>query len=172
MYMGSFEKMEKGQLRELLVKNWMTHDGLWFANSVKAIGIHKANVINRNAVKAMAQIEAKRLKAALNIEEINSFKQLKDFINEAFMVVRGDFMKFTISFPDENIMTWEMSACFAFNGVKKLGVIEEYQCGIFDRLEGWFHSLGVEYTETPQFQGCLMHQQGNCERNYHFKFGS
>lgn len=149
--MKLFDKMGKIELRELLNKNWMTHDALWFANSVQTIGIKKTNILNRKTVKSMAQIEAKRLKKAFNMDEIKSFEELKNFIFGAFEVGRGNFMDFKVSFPEKNVMCWEMSTCFAYNGVKKLGVIGEYQCGIFDRPEGWFHSLGIEYAETPRF---------------------
>ena len=42
--------------------------------------------------------------------------------------------------------------------------------GIFDRLEGWLESLGIEYKATPEIDGCFMHRRGRCVREYRFAF--
>ena len=30
--------------------------------------------------------------------------------------------------------------------MKKLGLLPEYECGIFERIEGWFDAMGLRYT--------------------------
>ena len=67
-------------------------------------------------------------------------------------------------------MGWETERCFAHEGVSKLGMIDRYECGIFDRLEGWLESLGIEYKATPEIDGCFMHRRGRCVREYRFAF--
>ena len=49
-------------------------------------------------------------------------------------------------------------------------VIDQYQCGIFERVKGWLDGLGVEYTITPEVEGCMMHTDGQCFREFHFSF--
>jgi hypothetical protein len=61
-----------------------------------------------------------------------------------------------------------MRDCFAHDGIKRIGVIDQYQCGIFERVDGWFKGLGLKFEVTPQINGCLMHQGKKCIRNYNF----
>ena len=168
--MKQFDDLAKTELRDLLVRNWMTHDAMWFANTAQQCGIEKANIINRAAVKAMATVEAKRLKEALQVERIASFEELASFVKTGFEIIRAPFMAFNVTFPEKNAMRWEISTCFAYTGVKRLGVIAQYQCGIFDRLDSWLTALEISYTAQPQVDGCLMHQTGKCAREYRFEF--
>jgi hypothetical protein len=65
-------------------------------------------------------------------------------------------------------MEWEVPSCFAYEGVKSLGVIDGYQCAIFDRLDAWLEALGVEYSATPEVDGCLLRRGRTCLRRYRF----
>jgi hypothetical protein len=47
-------------------------------------------------------------------------------------------------------------------------MIESYDCGIIERVKGWLDSLGVAYQVAPEFNGCLMHQKGQCEIDFRF----
>jgi hypothetical protein len=51
-----------------------------------------------------------------------------------------------------------------------MGVIDDYQCAIFTRIEGWFEALGIEYNVNPELNGCLMHTNGKCDRTYTLNF--
>ena len=79
-------------------------------------------------------------------------------------------MKFELSFPEKNRMHWENPRCFAYEGVKALGLIDAYECGIFDRACGWFEALGVPYEMKPAVRGCLMHFEGKCSVDFLFNF--
>jgi len=48
MLINTFNKEE---LKNLLVKNWMTHDGAWFLNSYLLFGIKDANKLNKKAIR-------------------------------------------------------------------------------------------------------------------------
>lgn len=56
------------------------------------------------------------------------------------------------------------------DGIKALGVIDKYECGIMDRVENWFDSLGIKYEVEPKVIGCMMHTEGQCYRDYTFFF--
>jgi hypothetical protein len=163
-----FETLEKESLRDLLVRNWMTHDAMWFAHAAQHCGMEKANLLNRTAVRAMAAVEVRRLQKALGFAEITSFEELREFVLQAFELLRAPFMQFRLSFPERNRMRWEIESCFAYQGVKKLGVADHYECGIFERLESWFDTLGVAWSATPPVEGCLFHRTGACAREYRF----
>jgi len=157
-------------LKNLLTKNWMTHDAMWFYHCLKECGIEKTNIINKAAVRAMAVIEIKRIKKAGAIESVETFERFKGFMDAACHIVKADFMKFDYSFPSDGVCHFEMQECFAYDGINKIGVIDEYQCGIFERFKGWFDGLGIAYSVTPQADGCMMHTDGKCFRDFKLKF--
>jgi hypothetical protein len=162
--------VEGGELKELLIKNWMTHDAMWLYHCVQQIGMEKTNVINKAAVRSMGAIEAKRIKKALGIERIETFDQFKEFFDGAMGIVLGDFMKSSFTYPAHNRVHGEWKTCFAYDGLTKYGMIDRYKCGIMDRVEGWFDGLGIPYSVTPVVEGCMMHTEGRCYRDYRFEF--
>ncbi len=164
------KKVEGNELKELLVKNWMTHDAMWLYNCVREFGMEKTNVVNKAAVRSMGAIEGKRLKKALGIDRIETFGQFKEFYTGAMETVLVDFMKSSFSFPGHNLVHGEWKSCFAYDGLTKYGMIDQYQCGIMDRVEGWFDGLGIAYSVAPRVDGCMMHTEGRCYRDYTFEF--
>ena len=168
--MSALDQLSKDALRDLLVSGWMTHDAMWFASSARLCGIEKTNVVNRGAIKAMAEVEAQRLQKAFGVTRIGSFDQLQRFLGDAFELVRGPFMKFALTYPEANLMRWETERCFVHDGVSKLGMIDRYECGVFDRLESWLESFGIEFRVTPEIDGCFLHRLGRCVREYRFAF--
>jgi hypothetical protein len=164
------KELSKGELKELLNKCWMTHDGMWFYHCLQECGIEKTNKINKAAVKSLAAIESKRIKKGLSIQKVETFEELKDFIEGVFGVLKADFMDFVYSFPSRNLFHMEMRQCFAYDGMQRMGVIDQYQCGIFERIQGWFDGLEIKYSVTPQVEGCMMRDQGQCYRDLRFYF--
>ena len=172
--MTLFEQLDKKKLKELIVKCWMTHDGMWFLNSYLFLGIKMANKLNKSAIKSLAQIESARIRRALGneIKTIDTFKKLKQFINDAFSVVKGDFMNFEYSFPKKNLMHWEMHTCFAYEGMKKIGVADQYECGVLYRVKCWLDALKLDYKIEPRVKGCLKASGKKCEGNVKFFFNN
>ncbi len=168
--MRRFEDIDKTELRDLLVRNWMTHDAMWFANTAPQVGMAGTNAINRAAVRAMAAIEAKRLAKLLEVERITCFAELRDFLRQTFEIIRGPFMQFDVTFPEDGLMRWTVAKCFAYEGVSRLGIADQYECGIFERLDAWLDALGVAYSASPAVLGCLIPTLGACAREYRFTF--
>jgi len=172
--MDAFSEISKRDLRELLVKGWMTHDAMWLQQSIQECGAGKASMMNTAAVEAMALIEIQRIKKALGVESsgVETFDDLIFLVEGAFSLIKADFMKFTLSFPEKNVFQWEWEEgrCFAHEGVQRLGIAGHYQCGIMVRVEAWLKGLGVEYRIEPEIQGCLMHNTGTCAGRLLFNF--
>ena len=82
----------------------------------------------------------------------------------------GNFMKYSFESNGMNRIRSTWHRCFAYEGIKALGVIDQYECGIMDRVEGWFNTLGVRYEVEPKVTGCMMHTEGRCYRDYTFFF--
>jgi hypothetical protein len=162
--------LEKKELKELLTKCWMTHDAMWFYNCLQESGIEKTNKVNRAAVKAVAAVEIKRLKKAVRVDKIETFGEFWDFFQVAMATLTGDFMKYSFVSEGMNRISGTWHQCFAHEGIKMLGVIDKYECGIMDRVESWFDTLGIKYEVEPKVLGCMMHTEGQCYRNYTFFF--
>jgi hypothetical protein len=162
------------EIIDLLNRCWMTHDAMWFFNCWQQVGIEKANQINKAAIKSLAPIETRRIREALGIrkERVETFAELKDFLLGASKLVMPDFMNVRISFPSGKVFHWQFkeSDCFAYKGMKRIGVIDQYECGVIYRLMCWFDNLGIRYTVIPEISGCLRHATGNCSGDFTFNF--
>jgi hypothetical protein len=161
---NSLHELEKQEIREHLIKCWMTHDAMWFYHCLQAFGIEKTNTVNLAAVRSMATVEIRRVMKLIGMEkkQIHTFRELLAVVEGAFAVGKADFMLFDYAVPKENVLQWNMRQCFAHDGIAQIGAIGEYQCGILERIKGWFDGMGVSYTTVPEIKGCLMHTQGSC----------
>ena len=163
-------ELEADVLRELLIKCWMTHDGTWFYSCFQEYGIEAANRLNKSAIKLLAPIEVRRVTRGLGIdvESIRCFDELRASIDGMFSVISGEFMGFEYSFHEENVMQWQIHRCFAFEGMKRIGASDSYECGVLYRVMCWMDELGIEYTVEPAVEGCLMRDTGRCEGSVRF----
>ena len=168
--MNLLEKLSKNEIKELLIKGWMTHDAMWFFHAMQECGIEKANRINRSAVRTMAGIEAKRILKALGKKGLATFNELEEFMKEGLNIIKADFMKFELEFPSKNKFVWNIPGCFAYDGINKIGAAGAYDCGIVERAFGWFDSLGIKYECAPEAKGCQMHRTGACRWEFTFFF--
>lgn len=168
--MKSYEEITKNELRDLLNAGWITHDAMWLANSVKKYGMKETNAINKSTVRMMAIIEAKRLKKIMDTGDPQTFGELKEFLLTSFEIIRGSFMNFGLEFREPHTITWNAQQCFAYDGIKRIGVLDNYDCGIIERVLGWFDELKISYEMKPLFTGCLKHSTGQCVIEFNVRF--
>ena len=171
--MDAIEKLTKTELREFFSKNWMTHDAMWFFNTYNEFGIDAVNKLNKNAIKMLAPIEMNRMLKLFGYDKgasFNSFKDVKDFFFQALDLMLPEFMKLKMSIPEDNIIHWEWTECFAFDGVTGMGAVGGYDCGVMYRLQCWIDTLDIKYDVQPPVKGCLMHSKGSCSGNFVFYF--
>ena len=167
--MGVLDGIEKAEIRDLLGKGWLTHDGMWFYNTCLEFGIEKANALNKAAITSIAPIEIDRMKRLLGIarEKLETFDEFMQFMLSALEVTLPDsvFNKFSFTQHTGNLIRWkwEKGQCFAYKGMKQIGKIDGYRCGVMYRIECWLEALGVRYSIQPVIEGCLMHEKGVCE---------
>ena len=170
--MDLLAQMNKDDVKELFSKSWLTHDAMWYGSCVQELGPIKANQLNKGAVRLMAGIEMKRILKLMGKPKsytVKGFGDLSEIIETAFHLVQTSFMKFDFSFPEKNLLRGQFNDCFAYEGVKKFGLVDEYDCGIVERVKGWLDALRVKYHAT-EFNGCLMHKCGQCIINFRFDF--
>ena len=143
----------------------MTHDGMWFFHCLQEFGIEATNKINKSAIKSLSSIEIKRIKSILGFEkDIESFEEFRLFFIEASKLMIPYFMNVRFSFSEENKMTWvfNQGKCFAYEGIKKLGAIDKYECVVLYRIRCWLEALEIENKFDPEIDKCSMHFNGKC----------
>jgi hypothetical protein len=59
----------------------------------------------------------------------------------------------------KDLLNWE---CFAYKGMKQIGLIDGYRCGVMYRIECWLEALGIKYSIDPKIDKCMMHEKGAC----------
>jgi hypothetical protein len=166
--MSVLERVEKSELRDMLGKGWLTHDGMWFFHTSQAYGVEQANTLNKAAIRSIAPIEINRVKKILGVGEgeFESFEGLRDFLLNAFeLILPGSVSRgFRFGASSENTLhwEWEKGACFAFNGMTQAGLIDDYRCGVIYRIECWLDALGVGSSTDPAIDRCIMHTTGTC----------
>ncbi|MCZ7528360.1 MAG: DUF6125 family protein [Acidimicrobiia bacterium] len=163
---ATFDTVGKEELRRLLLRNWMTHDAMWFMHAVNELGIERTNGLNRAAVRSMATVEAKRILRLLGLERVTTPDDVRRFFDTAIELVIPDFMEFSWEWgPENRSVRFEITKCFAHEGTTALGVVERYECGIYDRIYGWLDALGVGHEVAPDVAHCTMHHDGQCVRD-------
>ncbi len=163
--MRSIQNVSQKEIIDLLGKCWMTHDGMWFFHCLQEFGIEATNRINKSAIQALASIEIKRIKHLLEMDnKIENFHEFKLFFTEASKLMIPEFMNVRFSFPEKNRMTWVFNhqKCFAYEGIKKLGAIDKYECGVLYRIKCWLEALEIENKFDPEIDKCSMHFNGSC----------
>lgn len=174
--MSALDGIDPKDIKELLGKSWLTHDGMWFFSVYEAFGIEAANKLNRSAIKSMAPFEVTRCKKLLGIEkdQLESVAEVKQFMDGAMEAILPESVlsafSFTSSSPNVIRWEWQQGRCFAYEGMKRIGLEDKYVCGVIYRIECWLDSLGVAYTVNPKVDFCIMAQTGSCTGEFVFDF--
>jgi hypothetical protein len=168
--MDILNTLDKKEIREFFSKGWMTHDAMWFYHCLKELGAEQTNRINQAAVASMAGVEMQRILKLMGRgkEPVRTFAEFKEIIDTTYLLIQPEFMKLHYSFPEKNLFRGGFYECFAYEGLKKFGMADAYECGIAARVKGWFDALGVKYEMVPDYTGCLMRDRGKCEIDFRF----
>lgn len=170
--MKRVDDVDREELKNFLGKGWLTHDGAWFYHACLDCGMEKANVLNRKAIETLAAIEMVRAKKVLGAseEDLATFEVLLDFLLASLRLILPASVLSRASFtsPAANVLRWEWEdgQCFAYKGMKRIGVIDDYVCGVIYRIECWFKNLGIPCEVEPKIEKCIMHERGNCSGRF------
>lgn len=149
---------------------------MWFYTTYRELGIDLSNRLNEEAIKSMSYFEVERTKRILDVKEtdIDSFEEMTKLLRTTLELVlpHSIFSKASFSVSSKNIIHWEWenNECFAYKGMQRLGIIEQYECGVIYRIECWLNALGIKFTVNPKIENCLMVEKGCCEGDFIFYF--
>jgi len=162
--------INRDQLRNILIRNWMTHDALWYGEVAATFGMAQASPMNLRVCRKLGQIEFKRLMNVVEAPPPKNFQAYRELFELGKDVFVPEFITIQIDYPGNSVQVFRISECFAHNGMKKLGLLPVYECGIFERIEGWFDAMGLRYTRTPDLSRCLKFKGEECRITVHFHF--
>jgi len=170
----TMQEMTRQEIADLLNRCWMTHDGMWFFHCYRTFGIGKANEMNKAAIRSLAPMEIERMAKVLGMEKpkIENSGELRDFFSAVSRLFIPDFMGIRLTSPKESTLRWDFEPgnCFAFKGMKRIGAVKGYECGVIFRLRCWFDCLGLKYRLSPEVERCLMLEDGKCSGEFEFDF--
>lgn len=166
----SWDRIDPAKLNRFLIKNWMTHDALWYAEVSGKWGMTEASPMNLRVCRKLGQIEFKRLMKMLEATVPGNMRAYQELFEIGKQVFVPDFMSFDIDYPAENVQRFCVQECFAHRGMEKAGLLKDYECGIFERIVGWLDAMNLTYTVAPDLSRCLKFKGQPCEVTIAFLF--
>jgi hypothetical protein len=146
----SFE-MEK----DLLVKGWMSHDARWFMAVAEHFGIEAANRLNQIVARELGRVEMKRLMKVLTLSPPKNMEEYLSIQKAGISFYGPDLIEYEIEGLDNQSYKMNLKRCFAYENIVRAGIKEQYECGIFARLQGWMDAQGLEHKLTPSLGKCM-----------------
>ncbi|MEW6374406.1 MAG: DUF6125 family protein [Thermodesulfobacteriota bacterium] len=153
----SFE-MEK----DLLIKGWMSHDARWFMAVAVHFGMDAANRLNQIVARELGRVEMKRFMKALTLSSPKNMDEYLDLKKTALSLFGPDLIEYEIEILNHQSYRMNLKRCFAHENIVRAGIKDEYECGIFARLQGWIDALGLEHELTPPLGKCMKVLGINC----------
>ena len=141
--------------KDLLIKGWMSHDARWFMAVAEHFGIGAANRLNQIVCRELGRIEMKRFMGTLNIvrpKDINEYLSLK---KAGISLYGPDLIEYEIEILDSESYKMHLKRCFAYENIVRAGIKDQYECGIFARLQGWIDAQGLKHELTPALGKCM-----------------
>ncbi|NIO04074.1 MAG: hypothetical protein GTN74_05510 [Proteobacteria bacterium] len=166
----TLKSLNREELRAILLRNWMTHDALWYGEVALKLGMAEASPMNLRVCRKLGTIECQRLMKTLEATPPKSFDEYRQRFEMLRNVFVPDFMHLEIEYRGKDAQVFHVLDCFAHRGMKKAGTIADYECGIFERIEGWFDAMGLKYTRTPDLSRCLKFKGKECTVTIQFHF--
>ena len=162
--------INRKNLRNILLTNWMTHDALWYGEVASKFGMTEASPMNLRVCRKLGRIEFGRLMKMAGASHPRDMVEYREIFELGKQVFFPDFMSVETLYPEKDTQVFQVIDCFAHRGMEKAGLISNYECGIFERIEGWFDAMGLEYTRTPDLNRCLKFLGEDCTVTIKFNF--
>ena len=141
--------------KDLPIKDWMSHDARWFMAVVEHFGIEAANRLNQMVARELGRVEMKRFMKALNLTPSTNMEEYLNLKNAALSMFGPDLVDYEIRILDRQTYEMHLTRCFAHENIVRAGIKDQYECGIFSRLQGWIDAQGLEHELTPALGKCM-----------------
>ncbi|MFX1258142.1 MAG: hypothetical protein ACFFAN_09800 [Promethearchaeota archaeon] len=147
---------------EILRKNWMSHDARYQMAIVREFGWEKGNKLNKVIIHDMGKVMMYRLMNALDISKVKSIDELKALCLCAICFYYPEpIFSYHIEEISETDLLGVVDKCSTYDNIKKIGVVNQYECGCFAMRSGWYKALGMEVEEI--LLTCLKNGDKKCK---------
>jgi len=130
--------------KDLLIKGWMSHDARWFMAVAEHFGIEAANRLNQMVARELGRVEMKQFMRALDLSPLRNMEEYLNLKRAALSMFGRDLVDYEIRILDHQSYEMHLKRCFACENIVKAGIKDQYECGIFSRLQGWIDAQGLE----------------------------
>jgi len=141
--------------KDLLVKGWMSHDARWFMAVAENFGIDAANRLNQFVCRGIGRVEMKRFMKSLSLSPPKDMEEYLNLKKAALSLYGSDLAEYEIKILNHQSYQMHLKRCFAYENIVRAGIKDEYECGIFARLQGWIDAQGLGHELTPPLGKCM-----------------
>lgn len=141
--------------KDLLIKGWMSHDARWYMAVAEHFGIGAANRLNQFVCREIGRVEMKRFMKSLALPPPKNMEGYLSLKKEAFSLYGSGLVEYEIKILDQQSYEIHLKRCFAYENIVRAGIKDEYQCGIFARIQGWIDALGLDHELLPPLGKCM-----------------
>jgi hypothetical protein len=162
-------RLNPEEKRDLVMRAWMTHDALWYGEVAARFGMGEASPMNLRVCRKLGRTEFSRLMKAAQASPPRDMAQFMSLFQLGQEVFVPPFIRMTMEELEDGL-AFHVVDCFAHRGMERAGVLDQYECGIFERMQGWFDATGLKYTVTPDLGRCLKFRGQECRVTVRFDF--
>jgi len=156
--------------KDLLIKGWMSHDARWYMAVAEHFGIEAANRMNQMVARDLGRVEMKRFMKALNLSPSRNMEDYLTLKKAALSMFGRDLVDYEIKILDHQSYEMHLKRCFAHENIVKAGIKDQYECGIFARLQGWIDAQSLEHNLTPPLGKCMKVLGNECSYKVTLRF--
>lgn len=156
--------LPQGEREDLIRTAWYSHDARWYNAVAAECGVQAANAANRRAIRQAGAVEARRLHARLGLPPVRSIPEFFAFTKAGRDLFVGPIVEMSLAQRDAARYEVEVTRCFAADQIGRAGLADQYECGIFDRIQGWHEGLGLPLAEDVPTTLCHLANGRRCTR--------
>jgi hypothetical protein len=90
----------------------------------------------------------------------------------AISMVGPDLIEYEIKILNSQSYEMYLKRYFAYENIVRAGIKDQYECGIFSRLQGWIDAQGLEHELAPSLGKCMQVLGKECCYRITIKFSS
>jgi hypothetical protein len=92
---------------------------------------------------------------ALDLSPSRNMEEYLNLKKAALSMFGPDLVDYEIKILDHQTYDMHLTRCFAHENIVKAGIKDQYECGIFSRLQGWIDAQGLEHELAPALGKCM-----------------
>ena len=153
--------------KDLLRRCWLWHDARWFAAVAGEFGMEAANRINRKNVRALGQVEMRRLMKAHGVERVDDVAGAMELYDAGRdLYVPPSLMDADVSPVAANAYDVTFRRCYVHENITRAGIAELYDCAVFERIQGWHDAWGLPLAEDLPVRRCALAAGEPCQQRF------